>query len=130
MEGYGVFLMVELGRLKGVLDSELEYDLLWETAAGLYEDFENSSFNKDTIGEYDAISNYLESLVDKREPVNFDKEKEQNLKTASFLKEAFCIDGECVHKESVFSSQKGTLTFILSDSDRGEFEVSISKKTK
>jgi hypothetical protein len=59
---YGVFLIAELGRLKGVLDKDSEYDLLWETASGMYKEFEKSEFNVDTKGEYDCIVDYLNSI--------------------------------------------------------------------
>lgn len=58
---YGVFLIAELGRLKGVFNPNTEYDLLWESSEAMYEDFLNSPFNKETIGEYDCISDYLNS---------------------------------------------------------------------
>ncbi len=52
----------------------------------------------------------------------------------SFLKQAFCIDGECSLKagsSTVVSSTgefiEGGLTFELNDSKRGKFHVTLSK---
>jgi hypothetical protein len=59
---YGVFLIAELGRLKGVLSKTLEYDLLWEQAESIYKDFVGSSFDTETKSEYDCISDYLNTL--------------------------------------------------------------------
>lgn len=59
MNAYGIFLMIELGRLKGIIDKELEYDLMFEQAEGMYKEFEQSEFNTDTKSEYDSIHDYL-----------------------------------------------------------------------
>jgi hypothetical protein len=59
---YGVFLIAELGRLRGIFKPNLEYDLLWETSEAMYKDFLDSPFNKETQGEYDCISDYLNTL--------------------------------------------------------------------
>ena len=60
---YGVFLIAELGRVKGVLDKNTEYDILWDTAIEMYNYFENSIFNVDTKSEYDCIIDYLDCLL-------------------------------------------------------------------
>lgn len=65
MNGYGIFLMVELARLNGIIDAELEYDLTWEHGTCLYSEFEASKFNTDNIPLYDAIINYLLDKVNK-----------------------------------------------------------------
>jgi hypothetical protein len=59
---YGVFLIAELGRLKGIFNPNLEYDLLWETSEAMYKDFVGSSFDTETKSEYDCISDYLNTL--------------------------------------------------------------------
>ena len=59
---YGVFLIVELGRLKGVISKTLEYDLMWEQAESIYKDFVGSPFDTETQSEYDCISGYLDTL--------------------------------------------------------------------
>ena len=56
---YNVFLMVELAKEKGIIDTELEYDLMWETGCGLINEFEKSKFNSDKQGLYDCISEFL-----------------------------------------------------------------------
>lgn len=52
--------------------------------------------------------------------------------TADFLKIAFCIDGECTFEkfESIRTEQGRELgqVFKLTDSTRGVFHVTISKK--
>jgi hypothetical protein len=49
---YGTFLIIELGRNKGVLKTQTEYDLLWETAQTMYKDFLTSDYNIFTFSEY------------------------------------------------------------------------------
>lgn len=50
-----------------------------------------------------------------------------NAKTEFFLKEAFCIDGECKFVKPVDVDGMMSLQFVLIDSDRGTFYVTISK---
>lgn len=53
------------------------------------------------------------------------------LKMASFLKEAFCIDGYAKFKKNVRLDNLFGETYELSDSKRGIFYISIhSEKTK
>ena len=59
---YGVFLIAELGRLKNVINPNLEYDLIWETSQAIYNDFLKSNFNDHNKSEYDCISDYLNHL--------------------------------------------------------------------
>lgn len=48
----------------------------------------------------------------------------------SFLKEAFCIDGEVVkHKEFIIDKMPSVM-FKLTDSKRGEFYVTLSTENK
>jgi hypothetical protein len=47
------------------------------------------------------------------------------LKMASFLKEAFCIDGEAAFKKNVKLDGLFGETYELSDSKRGVFYISI-----
>lgn len=51
----------------------------------------------------------------------------------NFLKEAFCIDGDCTKKGfdkliSKNGEHRSTLTFKLNDSKRGDFLVSITNE--
>jgi hypothetical protein len=57
--------------------------------------------------------------------------QQQTKKMEKFLKEAFCIDGECDYIEDVkVNSALKTICsamFVLTDSKRGVFYVTISK---
>ena len=60
------------------------------------------------------------------------KQKKDEL--TAFLKKAFCIDGDCVLKTETSKVVTSTgevlndaLTFELTDSKRGKFQVTISK---
>lgn len=57
--------------------------------------------------------------------------KQQTAKLENFLKEAFCIDGECSYIEDVKVNSTLTTTssamFVLTDSKRGRFYVTLSK---
>ena len=65
MESYGIFLMVELLRLNGVISKDLEYDLTWERAVGEFESYDDSEFNVDTAGEFECIQAYIEDTYPK-----------------------------------------------------------------
>lgn len=60
-----------------------------------------------------------------------EEQKQQIKKMETFLKQAFCIDGECFYIEDVKinSTLKPTISamFALGDSKRGMFYVTISK---
>ena len=62
-KGYEVFLMIMLAQSKGLLSTESEYDLLWETGCGMVNDFEKSEFNNVDKGLYDCIIDYLNPLM-------------------------------------------------------------------
>lgn len=59
-----------------------------------------------------------------------DKERIKGLE--NFLKEAFCIDGDCDYKQfdTLISQKEGTsekvMTFTLNDTKRGKFKVCLS----
>lgn len=61
MNGYNIFLMLELARLKGVISKTLEYDTMWGEATALREDFDNSKYNDENKSEYDAILEFLDT---------------------------------------------------------------------
>jgi len=52
-------------------------------------------------------------------------------KTAQFLKEAWCIDGECKFESlCVIEANKKVspgMTYVLNDSKRGQFRITMSK---
>ena len=53
--------------------------------------------------------------------------KTENEKTELFLKEAFCIDGDCRLKKQLTLDGKIALMFELNDSKRGRFYITMSK---
>jgi hypothetical protein len=65
MENYGVFLMAELLRANGVLAKDLEYDLVWESAWGYFNEYDDSKFNVETAGEYECIQAFIEDKFPK-----------------------------------------------------------------
>jgi hypothetical protein len=65
MDGYGIFLMIELARLIGLIDQNLEYDLTWEMGENLYKDYSVSKFNDTYAPEYECIRKYLKNKVKK-----------------------------------------------------------------
>lgn len=65
---YNVYLFICLLKLYDKEFNELEYDLQFQNAPKLYEDFFRSSFNDTNKGEYDCILAYLKDkypLADK-----------------------------------------------------------------
>jgi hypothetical protein len=62
---YLIFLMIELARIEGVIEKELEYDLTWEKGEDLYAEFNKSEFNLDeTKGTYGCIQDFLSNKVE------------------------------------------------------------------
>lgn len=59
MNGYGIFLMIELARILGVIPKKLEYDLTWEKGEELHNEFDGSKFNDTHKGEYECIEEFL-----------------------------------------------------------------------
>ncbi len=64
MNGYEIFLMVELARIKGIIPKELEYDLTWEKGIELYNEFYASTFNDESKGEHECIEAFLNAHKD------------------------------------------------------------------
>lgn len=58
-DGYGIFLMIELARLAGIIPQELEYDITWKMGSELYIEFKASSFDDSYEPEYECIQNFL-----------------------------------------------------------------------
>lgn len=65
-DGYGIFLMIELARLAGIIPQELEYDITWEMGNNLYDEFKASSFDDSFEPEYECIQNFLNT---KKNPI-------------------------------------------------------------
>lgn len=65
MEGYSIFLMLELARLHGVISNDLEYDLMWDEAKKLFTAFEASKFDNSDKSLYDCITEFLSEKKEK-----------------------------------------------------------------
>ena len=63
MNGYSIFLMIELARAYNIIDKELEYDLTWEKGEQLYQELLASAHNDSNQGEYECIENFLKCDV-------------------------------------------------------------------
>lgn len=74
--GYEVFLLIQLALQLGIIDSNNEYDLMYEEGIGLYAEFENSNFNVHYLGAYDCIVNFLN---DKASLMLYGKKAKQSL---------------------------------------------------
>jgi hypothetical protein len=61
MNGYNIFLMIELARCKNLIPIDLEYDTVWAMGSQLYSEFQGSKFDLDTEPEYECILNFLEN---------------------------------------------------------------------
>ncbi len=59
MEGYNIYLMIELAKCHGLIVHELEYDTAWAEGQTLYSKFKKSEFDVDTESEYDCIEKFL-----------------------------------------------------------------------
>jgi len=59
MNGYSIYLMIELAKCHGLIVHEQEYDTTWNEGCKLYNEFEESEFDVDTESEYDCIEKFL-----------------------------------------------------------------------
>jgi hypothetical protein len=63
MNGYSIFVMIELARANDIIDKELEYDTTWVKGEQLYQEFLDSAHNNNDQGEYDCIEQFLKCDV-------------------------------------------------------------------
>lgn len=68
--GYQIFIMVELARIAGLIEKELEYDTTWETAEKLYSEFQNSEYDDSNEPEYECIEKFLSDCKSVNEQLN------------------------------------------------------------
>lgn len=61
MTGYHIFVMIELARIAGLIEKELEYDTTWEMAEKLYSEFQGGKFDIDTEPEIECIEAFLKN---------------------------------------------------------------------
>ena len=59
MDGYSIFLMIELAKINGIINKNLAYDLMWNKGSELYNEFQNSAFDNPEISEYECIHTFL-----------------------------------------------------------------------
>ena len=59
MNGYGIFLMIELARIAGIIPKDLEYDEIWGRGEKLHKEFESSKFNDTYNPEYECMEEFL-----------------------------------------------------------------------
>lgn len=76
--GYNIYLIISLAQVKGVLKTDVEYDLTWETGEAMYGEFINSKFNVDTKGEYECIIDFLNEIIKLTKIKNIIKVKDHN----------------------------------------------------
>lgn len=59
LSAYPVFLMVELARISGAIDSKLEYDETWNKGCTLYDEFLTSQHNNQNEPMYESMEKFL-----------------------------------------------------------------------
>jgi hypothetical protein len=58
---YGVFIMIELARLYGLIEEELELDLTYEKGLKLYNAFLETEYSTDSESEHDGIEAFIQN---------------------------------------------------------------------
>lgn len=85
------------------------------------------------LSNYDKIGENLSmSIYHLKETVQKVQENQQNIKSCNFLREAFCIDGECIYLGTTSvkinaTQERLSILFELHDTKRGKFYITISK---
>ena len=64
MKPYQIFLTIELARIAGIIDVQLQYDTTWEQGEALFKEFEGSEFNNPNVPEYEAIEAFVNDKFD------------------------------------------------------------------
>lgn len=59
MNGYQIFLMIELARIANIIRVDLEYDETWKQGIELNNEFESSTFNDTYKPRYECIEAFL-----------------------------------------------------------------------
>ena len=60
MNGYEIYLMVQLAQCNGIIKEELEYDTAWEEGTELLVEFQASKFDDENKPQYECIVEFLE----------------------------------------------------------------------
>jgi hypothetical protein len=61
VNGYGIFVMIELARLHGLIEEELELDLNYEKGLKLYNAFLETEYSTDNESEHDGIEAFIQN---------------------------------------------------------------------
>jgi hypothetical protein len=61
VNGYGIFVMIELARLHGLIEEELELDLTYEKGLKLYNAFLETEYSTDNESEHDGIEAFIQN---------------------------------------------------------------------
>ena len=61
---YPIFLMIELARVKAVIDTELEHDLTWDRGIELYNEFSGHQFDDEDKPLYDCIVEFINNKIE------------------------------------------------------------------
>lgn len=61
MNGYSIYLMIQLAQELNLIEKELEYDLAWEQGTGLHQEFVGGEFDDSNKPEYECILEFLKS---------------------------------------------------------------------
>jgi len=61
VNGYGIFVMIELARLHGLIEEELELDLTYEKGLKLYNAFLETEYSTDSESEHDGIEAFIQN---------------------------------------------------------------------
>ena len=60
LNGYQIFLIIELARLAGIIPKNLEYDVTWAKGIDIYHEFKKSKFNNSNEGLYECMKEFVE----------------------------------------------------------------------
>jgi hypothetical protein len=65
MNGYNIYLMIELAKCKEMMPNNLEYDLAWSRGIELHNEFSQSKYNDEFKPEYECILEFLSNKSNK-----------------------------------------------------------------
>jgi len=86
MNGYNIYLMIELAKCHGIIPTEQEYDTTWKQGEELYYEFQGSRFDVDNEPEYECINEFLDDKEQELDGMSPEEEIKLNIEAlqASF----------------------------------------------